>query len=194
MGVVRNFIDIVGITPENELPNNYKGQIIQLTNSENIFVPESKKIDTIFQIIVNSEIKSNRIISAPFGKICVIDGKKKYKIFYSSIGERGKIEISEIVTPFNVAINMPHEDIMIENIKVYLADAYFDKIDERTIYSYCLFIIDIYYNKIIDSKKVDLNNYNTLNTFNYPRINISKGNYSTNQLSIEVAFMSDDEI
>lgn len=159
MGIIRNFIEIVGITPESELPHKNNGQIIEYSDVENIFIPPEKSgIDNIYQIIVDLEIKSNRMIKASLGRICVIDGIKKFKIIYKEKGKEGKINILDLKLPFNTFIDLPNENINIENVKVYIADAYFDLIDRRKIYGHYIYIIDVHYNKANIEKGVTVNN------------------------------------
>lgn len=147
MGVVRNFIDIIGI--KEDIPLKFDGYTIEYEDKENIFIPkDSGKIDVIYQIVVDLEVKSHRVISLPTGKVCVIDGIKKIKIVYTDIEQKGKANILELKLSFNVSVNLPHRDIHIEDIDIFLADAYFDKINEEIIYGYYLYIINISHSNI----------------------------------------------
>lgn len=52
--------------------------MVQYSDLEIIFVPEDKPpVKSIFQVIVQVEISSIRIINAPLFKSAVIDGVKK---------------------------------------------------------------------------------------------------------------------
>ncbi|MCQ1530739.1 hypothetical protein [Lutispora saccharofermentans] len=146
MGIVRNFIDIIGITPESELPGVNRGEIIEYSDHETIFIPEQRiKIESIYQIMIDLELKSERLINAPQGKIYVLDGVKKLKIIYTDKDGEGKAKILNLERPFNTFMDLP-QGAWIENIKLFIADAYFQLLDERNIYSYCLYMIDARYN------------------------------------------------
>lgn len=145
MGIVRNFIDIIGITPEDELPHVNRGKIIEYSDHENIFVSEKGiAIESIYQVIINWKIKSKRMLNTPQGKLNILDGVKELKIVYTDKEGGGKVGILNVERPFNTFIDLP-QNTDIENIEVFIADAYFHLLDERNIYSYYLYVIDVQY-------------------------------------------------
>lgn len=143
MGVVRNFIDIVGITPENELPREILGQIIQNSEAEKILIEDNVDIKNIYQIVIKVDIKSNRVIDTPLSKIVVIDSLKEIKILYYDKDDR--VGVLELKSPYNFFIDMEDKKDEIENIKIYIADAYFQLISKKELYSNVVYIIDVHY-------------------------------------------------
>lgn len=146
MGIIRNSIDVVGITPENQLPKEVKGQLIEYAETEDIDIPKEKAgMYNILQINIKAHIKSNRIINTSFGKIIVLDGVKKLKIMYTEGEYTDKANIVNLKLPFNTFIELSKEDEEIDVIKVYIMDAYFELIDERKLYSHIIYLVDVHY-------------------------------------------------
>ena len=159
MGIVRNCIDVVGITPENELPKEIGGQLIEASETENIFLENELNIKNIYQIIIEVGIKGTRDISAPLNKIVVVDGFKKFKVAYYN--EENHVGVLEIESPFNFFIDIDKDEVEIESINIHIADAYFHLTNKNILYNHILYIIDVPYsnnksqnNKI--SKKLNL--------------------------------------
>ena len=153
MGIVRNFIDIIGITPEYELPYINRGEIIKYSDQENIFIPEPDvAIESIYQIVINWRIKSNRMLNTPMGKLTILDGIKELKIVYTDKEGGGEARILNIERPFNTFIDLP-QNASIENIGIFIADAYFHLLDKKNIYSYYLNVIDVQYRNELPAKQ-----------------------------------------
>ncbi len=148
MEIVRNFVKILGITPETELPKKIRGQIIEYSDIETIFVPDGNpSVKSIYEIMINLEIKSNRTIHTPLGKIIVIDGVKKYKIIYTENDDSEKVNIIHLHVPYNTFVELPNEIKYINNIKVYIIDAYFDLLTDRNIYCHSVYLVDVQYDE-----------------------------------------------
>lgn len=148
MGTLRNFIDITGITPEEELPKKVNGQIVQYSEIDYIFVPDDRQgISSIFQIFIDVEIKSRRTINAPLGKIVVLDGVKKIKLIYTQKYNEGKVGILALELPYNTFIELPKDAGEIKNISVNIVDAYFSLIESKKVYSNILYMISVNYDK-----------------------------------------------
>lgn len=160
MGVVRNFIDIVGITPENELPREILGQIIQNSEAEKILIEDNVDIKNIYQIVIKVDIKSNRVIDTPLSKIVVIDTLKEIKVLYYDKDDR--VGVLELKSPYNFFIDMEDKKDEIENIRIYIADAYFQLISKKELYNSILYIIDVHY---YGGKKNILSNNTNKNIF-----------------------------
>lgn len=159
MGIVRNCIDIIGITPENELPNKINGQHIEASETENLFIGNNIRIKNIYQIIIDKGIKETRIINTPINKIIVIDGYKKFKIAYYDINNN--MGILELTTPYNLFFDIENSKVEIEKINLYIADAYFDLINRKVLYCHIIYIVDIHYfgNRRRFLKKDNINKY-----------------------------------
>lgn len=159
MGVIRNFINIEGITPEGDLLKNENGHTIIYSDTETLFFPEDK-IKSIYEIMISIEITSHRSINTPIGKIIVLDGVKRYKIIYTENSELDRMSIINHELPFNTFTESPvdYEDIW--NIDIHIIDAYFSLIDEKSMYGHYLLLLDINYEKDNNrsfSKKLDVN-------------------------------------
>lgn len=166
MGLLRNFIDISGITPEGDLPDKIKGQLLEYSEIEYFYIPEDKPaINSIYQISVKVELLSTRAINAPLGKIVVLDGVKKVKIVYTEFGENGAVSALDIELPFNTFIDIPKENGDIDKVNIFIADAYFKKIDNRKLYSFILYIIDVSYDK--SSNSINVLRSDNIGTFNH---------------------------
>ena len=154
MGILRNSIDVIGITPESELPNRVNGQVVDLADIETLFIPEEySAIEKILQVTIDLEIKSKRNIRAPLGRIIVIDGIKKLKICYKSKGNTDKVNVVNLQLPYNTFVDLPKGKIVVENIKVHIADAYFDLTGSRRIYSHILYVVEVNYKS--SSQKIE---------------------------------------
>jgi len=153
MGIVRNCINIVGITPENQLPKTIEGQLIEASETENIYLGNELNVKNINQIIIDVDIKGTRVINAPLNKIIVVDGFKKVKASYYN--EKNNEEVFELESPMNFFIDIDKQDVEIESINVHIADAYFHLTNKNILYNHILYIIDVpYSNKKIEDIKI----------------------------------------
>jgi hypothetical protein len=147
MGIIRNFVNIVGITPPEELPSEVNGQIVEYSEVESIFIPINKpKVKSIYQIIINIKIKSKRIINSPLADIVVIDGVKKINIIYTEDGSTDRATVVELDLPYNTFFELPKEQKGGGSVNIYIVDAYFSLLDSRKIYSHILYLVEVYYN------------------------------------------------
>lgn len=143
MHIVRNCIDIVGITPESELPKKINGQIVETLEKENLFIKDNIEIKNIYQIIIDISIKGTRVINTPLNKIIVMDIIKKFKIAYYDMDNN--MSILELDSPCNLFFNIENDKIEIEKTNIYIADAQFELVNNNTLYNYILFIMDVHY-------------------------------------------------
>ena len=108
METLRNLIRISGLADAHELPRNSKSQIIQYSETDTIFIPEDRPcIKSIFQILINIEIRSTRNIHTPIGRTIIIDGIKKLKIIYSTDDGYGKANFIDLELPYNTFAEVP---------------------------------------------------------------------------------------
>jgi len=142
MDVVRNFIHVIGITPEEQLPDKINGQLIQYSDIETIYIPEDKPpAKSVFQIIFQVEIKAGRIIDTPICKTMVVDGVKKFKIMYIGGNTSESATFATVDTPYNTFIEIPKGYDDIDKVEVFVLDAYFSLLDSRRIYGYILYLV-----------------------------------------------------
>lgn len=148
MGIVRNSINITGITSEDKLPRRIKGQIVEYSEVEHISIPEENpRIRTIHQISFKVDSKVSRTINSPTGKILILDGRKKIKIIYSHKSDSKKSTVLDIQLPFNTYIDLPDDAAEVEDINIYVLDAYFDLLESRKLYYHVLYWINVEYSK-----------------------------------------------
>lgn len=157
MEEIRNSINIIGLTAFDEIPSNVNNQIIQYSEQETIFVPKDKaEVGIIFEIMIEIEILSKRIVETNINKIVVLDGIKKYKIIYSE-GSSSKANILYLNVPYNTFIKIPKNE-NISSINVFILDAYFSILSNRKIYSYLVFQLEVNYSEKYNEKKQEKNN------------------------------------
>lgn len=151
MGIFRNSIDIIGITPENELPRKINGQLVEYSELDYILLNESKKrFGYIQQIEVSVDVKGTRTIKSPNSKIIVVDGIKNFKILSKIHSD--KVSTFNIEMPYNTFLDLPKEVDKMEELKIYIVDAYFQLVHSKKIYSHILYMINAKY-KIPSDKK-----------------------------------------
>ena len=144
--MIRNFIDVIGITPENKLPTKINGQIAQYSENETIFITEGRhKIKNIFQIKIDIKITSKLVIDAPLGKVVVLDGIKRFRIKSNEKDNSKRENIIEVETPFNSFFELPKGINKYKDVEVYIMDAYFQLIDSNKIYSHMIYLINTIY-------------------------------------------------
>jgi hypothetical protein len=167
MGLLRNFIDISGITPESDLPDKINGQLLEFSEVEHFYIPEDKPgIKNIYQMSVKVEILSTRTIKAPLGRIIVLDGVKKIKILYTGCSHEDAASLVDIELPFNTFVDIPKEGPDIDHVNIFIADAYFKAIDSRKLYSFILYMIDVGYDKASSYEGKNRNLTKTVNNAN----------------------------
>ena len=152
MEVVRNSINIAGLADENTLPDSIHGQMIQCSEADTIKIDDNQpEISSIYQVILKLNVKESRYIKTPVGNTMILDGRKMIKIVYTQKSESGKANFIELSLPFNAFVEVP-DNTKIENVNVYILDAFFDLLDERRIYSHIVYLIDV---MTVDSKPVE---------------------------------------
>lgn len=162
MGIIRNHIDIVGITPEEQLPGKIQNsQVVEYSEVENIFIPkDNPNIKNIYQIVLDVSLISKREVDIPIGKVVIIDGVKKIKIIYAEKGHSQKANIVNLELPYNTFIEIP-DGKEIGNASVQIVDAYFQLIDNRKIYSHIVYLVNVRYKEESNCKDEveSINNY-----------------------------------
>lgn len=147
MGIVRNHINIEGITREEDLLQNKNGHTIIYSDTRTLYLPYGKpEIKSIYEILISIDIKSHRSINTPIGKVVALDGVKKYKIIYTENSDVEKISILNLDTTFNTFTELPKDLEDIWNLKIHVIDAYFSVITPRKIYGHFLYLLDVNYN------------------------------------------------
>lgn len=141
MEIIRNLIKISGISQENDLPKNMNGQVIQYTDHETISIPEeSPEIQGLFHIMIELDVKSSRQIRTPVGTTIVLEGMKRYKILYSSKSDRNNAFYLDYDMPYYTFFELP-KGVTMENVRVYIMDAYFKVMGSRSIYCQTLYYV-----------------------------------------------------
>jgi hypothetical protein len=143
MGIVRNCIDVLGITPEEELPRGICGQLIETSETEHIHIRKAAKIKSIDQIIIDIKIIGTRMVYMPLNRIVVLDCLKTFMIAYCDEAEQKRT--LEYKSPFNCFVDIENKQDELEEVEINVVDAYFDMLDRNTIYSHLLYIINIKY-------------------------------------------------
>jgi hypothetical protein len=143
MGIVRNNIYIEGLTLENDLPGKIKGQLVEFTETEYIYIPENRfAIRTIDNISIKVAAEPGRTINAPTGRIVVLDGIKKINITYKTMDYYQNIASINFEVPFNNFIDIPNNCGDLKKADIYVVDAYFKLINSRQIYCHILYMMD----------------------------------------------------
>lgn len=120
-----DFIEITGITPHNKYPELYKSCYphIQICETDKLCIPKSKpNIESICQVFVSTSVSDYKIISTPFGKKLVIEGKKHIKIIYTADEPCQNMHCTKFKVPFCTFI--PLKDICKEVINVFIGIEY----------------------------------------------------------------------
>lgn len=144
--MLRNLISVTGITQENKLPKKIKGDLLQHSDIEYIFIPSSRpKVKELTHIAIQMEITNQRIIKAPTGTIVVVDGIKKLRISYVPLGHSRKNIQLEHSIPYNTFIEIPESTESLGNVDIYVVDAYFQLVEGRKIYSHTLYMLNVEY-------------------------------------------------
>ncbi|MDP4091568.1 MAG: hypothetical protein Q8930_20170 [Bacillota bacterium] len=146
MGILRNSIDITGISLEGELPRQIRGDFSEAYDTSYLFIPGNRpRPRAISEISMSVELKEEKIINSPAGKIAILDGVKNIKVTYLPVGHsRRRINVL-LALPFNTSVKLPESATDIEDINIYIADAYFQLVEGRKIYSYIYYILDVDY-------------------------------------------------
>lgn len=144
MDIVRNFINVIGVTSNDEFPDNMKGCIIQYSETETIYVPEDRRgIKSIFQIMLKVDVTSTRDVKTPIGSTVIFDGIRRFKIIYTETEDDGKANFLDLELPYNTFAEVSANLGKIEEVNVYILDAYFELLDSRRIYSHILYLVNI---------------------------------------------------
>lgn len=170
--MIRNFINIVGITDESELPTECPGQFIEYSETDYLFIPETAPaLSTIYEINLGIEVLNSRTINMKNSRVYILDGNKKFKITYSSKDKNNKSITCKFNHPFNAFIDIENT-YNVKSAKVFVLDAYFHLINPRSIYSNITYLISVEYSDVpkntvshIDSKTTPNADY--INTLNY---------------------------
>jgi hypothetical protein len=144
MSTIRNFINIIGITPEDELPNENKGEMIIYSDIETLFIPEDKPaIKNIYEIKTDVTLTSSRAIETPAGKIIILDGRKNFEIIYSGNDGSNTANILTLNYPYNSFFELPIKHINNYSKNIFILDAYFHLIESRKIYCHIIYLVNV---------------------------------------------------
>jgi len=144
--LIRNFINVVGITPENQLPKKNQGQIIQHAETEVIHIPDNyARIKSIHQVMIQVKPLSRHKINNPLGNIVILDGVKEFKIIYEEDSEKNQAIMINLAIPYNTFWELPAGVNDVLESSIYVVDAYFSLLDSSRIYSHIIYLIDIHY-------------------------------------------------
>jgi len=150
IGLIRNSIEIIGITAEENFPKKINGQWIEYSEVVTLFIPKNKpQIGKLIQASIKIENEYSKTISSVFGKTVILDGTKKFDFEYSSNTNSNKIYKVHLEIPFNGFIDLPSEVDNLESSNVYILDAYFNRLDSRKICSSILYLINVNYEQTI---------------------------------------------
>lgn len=182
MGVIRNNINIEGITPEEDLTKKNNGHTIIYSDTETLFIPDNKpSIKSIYEITINIELCSQKTIHTPMGKILILDGIKKYKVICTENNETEKVSMLQLEMAFNTFTELP-ANINFPEVKIYIIDAYFSLLDIRKIYGHYIYFLEINYEK--ETKKSTLYIDNDLHEDNFVSLNTDPMNNIFEEISI----------
>lgn len=146
MGIVRNNINIEGLSSEEELPRKINGQLITFSETAKLRISDSNpEAKSIYEIVIEMDIKSKRTINTDLSKIIVLDGIKKYKILYIEKNELSTANIVYLESPYNTFIELPKNVDNISELNIHILDAYFNLIDNRNIYEHLVYQLDIHH-------------------------------------------------
>ena len=180
LGTVRNFIDIEGLSSYENLPKTIKGQVVQISECENIQLPNTKlNIKNVFQILINVEVKSTRTVETPINTLAVVDGVKNFKILYYD--NSNKAGILDIKIPFNTFIELKDNKQEIKDIRIYVIDAYFQLLPYNILYSHLLYYIDVDCSSSEKNKEAE-----TISTITPENFNINYDMIPDNPVSLKL--------
>lgn len=144
--MLRNFISVTGITQEKDLPKRVKGELLQHSDIDYIFIPGNRpRAKELTHISISVDIKNRRIIKGPMGNVVILDGLKKLKVCYIPESRSKRTIQVELYLPYNTHIELPDEVKDIENVNIYIGDAYFELLEGRKIYSFIFYMLDLEY-------------------------------------------------
>lgn len=153
MGILRNSIEVVGISTVEELPREIKGQLIEYSETDYIYVPENRPlIYNISKIDLKLSIKESRSIDAPTGKIVILEGSRKINITYKPASYYEGNYILKLDLPFNSFLDIPNNSGEIKSIDIYPIDAYFKMMSSRKIYCFMVYMINVIHENMVYSK------------------------------------------
>ncbi|WP_291637303.1 SPOCS domain-containing protein [Clostridium sp.] len=163
----RNSIDVEGITPEHKLLEKSLGMLMQYSEVDYIFIPNyNPDISNLIKINLQIEIKHKKNIKSALGETIILDGIKKYKIFYVTDESIEKVVAINVNSPFNTFFTIPDDQVCKNNLELHLVDAFFQLIDKKKIYSHILYMVNVETNsKKQPSLNLEYNdNFRTLET------------------------------
>jgi hypothetical protein len=160
MGIIRNSINIEGITSAENLPRVIHGQLIEFSETEYFYLTENQYgIRNISKIEVKINAKPGREVEAPTGKIVILDGVKRIEILYTTQDYFQSYSKAVFEIPFNTFIDMPNDADALKSVNIYVVDAYFKLMSSRKVYAHLMYMIDVKY----DTKKAGAG-YNKIDT------------------------------
>lgn len=143
MEIIRNSINVCGLTDPEDLQGVADALLFQYAEAETLTIPESQpEMTGLYQIRVVVEKESSHPMKTPLGTALILDGKKKVELVCACRDEPDKARLVDLEVPFNVLLEPP-VPVQIENITVYILDAYFSLLDARRIYSHLVYMISL---------------------------------------------------
>ena len=118
--------------------------MLQHSEVDYIFIPSNRpRVKELTHISISVDIKNHRIIKGPKGNILILDGLKKLKVCYLPESRSKRTLQVELYLPYNTHLELPDEVKDIDNVDIYIGDAYFELIEGRKIYSFVFYILDV---------------------------------------------------
>lgn len=156
MGIIRNSINIEGITPAEKLPKEIHGQLIEFSETEYFYLTENQPgIRSISKVEAKIEAKPAREIDAPTGKIIIVDGVKKIDILYTTRDYFQNYSKAVFEIPFNTFIDIPNDADELKSVQIYIVDAYLKMMNSRKVYAHFMYMIDVKYDSV--KEKINYN-------------------------------------
>lgn len=153
MGMVRNNINIEGLSSEEELPKKNNGQLITYSETDNLHIPDiNPEAKGIYEVSIDIDIVSKRAVNTGIGKIIILDGLKKYKILYIENNDSSSASILYLEAPYNTFVELPKNAGNVSEMNIHILDAYYFLADSRNIYEYLVYQLDIHHDQRIVKK------------------------------------------
>lgn len=108
-GVLRDFVQIIGIANPNEFPViNEDNPSTQMAIQERLTIPDVKPdVEQINTLLIEAVITGTRTIFTPTGVKVVVDGFLRQKVIYTALVEEQSVHSAHFEHPFCTFVDIP---------------------------------------------------------------------------------------